>query len=91
MLLKQYVRVNTCFPKAEYSASGCLWKEFEVARWKMKNRTNSSSSNLAHELTGKMYKMNQKLKERKKEEADCLTYTLLLNVMMLKSAKYCPS
>lgn len=54
MLLNWYVCVNTCFPKAEYSASGCLSKEFGVAHWEMKNRTNSSSSKLAHEIAGKL-------------------------------------
>lgn len=54
MPLQWYMCVNTCFPKAEYFANGCLSKEFGIANWKMKNRTNLSNSNPAQEMIEKL-------------------------------------
>lgn len=53
MPLEWYVCVNTCFPKAEYSANGCLSKEFGIVNWKIKNRINLPNSNLAKEMVEK--------------------------------------
>lgn len=72
--LEQYtVLVNTFSPKAEYSANWCLFKGFGTAHWETKNRTNVTSSNPAQDTAGKL--MSQKLRERKKEAADCLHST----------------